>query len=68
MTRTQKAALTILGVVTLAALAAGWLAPSYAQQFRDSISAPPSAKFPLGRLASTARCTQERRNGPTQDG
>ncbi|HEV2445279.1 MAG TPA: ABC transporter permease [Candidatus Sulfopaludibacter sp.] len=48
LSRAQKAALAILGVVTLASLAAGWLAPSYAEQFRDAISAPPSPKFPLG--------------------
>ena len=48
LSRTQKAALVILAAVTLASLAAGWLAPSYAEQFRDAISAPPSAKFPLG--------------------
>jgi len=49
MNRTQKLALTILGVVTLASLAAGILSnASYAQQFRDAISAAPSARFPLG--------------------
>ena len=49
MTRTQKLALVVLGVVTLASLAAGYLAPSsYSEQYRDSISAPPSARFLLG--------------------
>ena len=48
MSRTQKVALIVLGLVTLASLAAGWIAPSYSQQFRESISAPPSAKFLLG--------------------
>jgi ABC-type dipeptide/oligopeptide/nickel transport system permease subunit len=49
MKRTRKAALTLLGVVALASLLAGLVAPaSYSQQFRDSISAPPSAHFLLG--------------------
>lgn len=49
MTRIQKTALAILGVVALASLLAGWIAPSsYSEQFRDAISAPPSARFPLG--------------------
>lgn len=48
MNRTQKAAVGVLAIVALAALAAGLLAPSYSQQFRDSISAPPSSRFPLG--------------------
>ena len=49
MTSTQKLALVVLGVVTLASLAAGVLAPSsYAEQYRDSISAAPSARFLLG--------------------
>lgn len=48
MNRTQKAALGVLAIVALAALAAGLLAPSYSLQFRDSISAPPSSRFPLG--------------------
>ncbi|HMD48844.1 MAG TPA: ABC transporter permease [Bryobacteraceae bacterium] len=48
MNRTQKIAIGVLAAVTLASLAAGWIAPSYAEQFRDFISAPPSAKFPLG--------------------
>ena len=49
MTRAQKTALVVLGVVTLASLAAGWLSTSsYSEQFRDAISAPPSSRFPLG--------------------
>lgn len=49
MSRVQKFALVLLGLVALASLAAGYLAPaSYAHQFRDSISAPPSARFLLG--------------------
>jgi ABC-type dipeptide/oligopeptide/nickel transport system permease subunit len=49
MTRTQKMALVVLALVTLASFAAGWLAPSsYSEQYRDSISAPPSARFLLG--------------------
>ena len=48
MSRPQKAAIFILGGLVLASLAAGWLAPSYAEQFRDAISAPPSMRFPLG--------------------
>lgn len=49
MTGTQKLATGILAVVTLAALAAGILAPSsYWEQHREAISAPPSARFLLG--------------------
>ncbi len=49
MSAKQKLALAILGLVALASLGAGWIAPSsYAQQFRDAISAPPSARFWLG--------------------
>jgi len=49
MTRLQKAALTLLGLVALASLLAGLLAhSSYAEQFRDALSAPPSLRFPLG--------------------
>jgi len=48
MTRTQKFAIAVLAIVTLASLAAGWIAPSYSEQFREFISARPSAKFPLG--------------------
>ncbi len=48
MTLAQKIALAVLVLATLASLAAGWIAPSYAEQFRDAISAPPSLKFPLG--------------------
>ena len=49
VTRTQKLAWLVLGVVALASLAAGVLAPSsYSEQFRDSISAAPSARFLLG--------------------
>ena len=49
MTRTQKLAIVVLAIVTLASLAAGYLAPSsYSEQYRDSISAAPSARFLLG--------------------
>jgi peptide/nickel transport system permease protein len=48
MTPARKIALAVLVLVALASLAANWLAPSYSEQFRDAISAPPSAKFPLG--------------------
>lgn len=49
MTRVQKAALVALAVVALASLLAGWISSSsYSEQFRDAISAPPSARFPLG--------------------
>ncbi len=49
MNRAQKFAILALGLVTLAALAAGFLAPSsYAEQFRDSLNAPPSPRFLLG--------------------
>lgn len=49
MKRTQKIALVVLGLVALASLFAGFIAPSsYSEQFRDSISAPPSARFLLG--------------------
>jgi peptide/nickel transport system permease protein len=48
MTPARKVALAVLVLVALASLAANWLAPSYSEQFRDAISAPPSAKFPLG--------------------
>jgi len=49
MKRTQKIALLFLGAIALAALFAGFHAPSsYSEQFRDFISAPPSARFPLG--------------------
>lgn len=48
MSLTQKIAIGVLAIVTLASLAAGWIAPSYSEQYRDFISAPPSAKFPLG--------------------
>jgi peptide/nickel transport system permease protein len=45
----QKIALMLLALVALASLSAGFLAhSSYAEQFRDSISAPPSARFLLG--------------------
>ena len=45
----QTIALVLLALVALASLAAGLIAPSsYAEQFRDSISAPPSARFLLG--------------------
>lgn len=49
MTRTQKVAMVVLGFVTVASLAAGFLAPSsYSEQFREALSAPPSARFWLG--------------------
>jgi peptide/nickel transport system permease protein len=48
MSRAHKFAVAVLAAVTIASLAAGWIAPSYSAQFRESISAPPSAKFPLG--------------------
>jgi peptide/nickel transport system permease protein len=49
LTRTQKAALAVLGLVTLASLLAGFLThSSYSEQFRDALSAAPSARFPLG--------------------
>lgn len=48
MNRAQKLALLVLGAIALASLAAGWIAPSYAEQFRDFLSAPPSRRFPLG--------------------
>ncbi len=45
----QTVALVVLLLVALASLLAGFIAPSsYSQQFRDSISAPPSARFLLG--------------------
>jgi len=48
MSRAQKAALIVLGLVALASLAAGWIAPSYSEQYREFIASPPSARFPLG--------------------
>ena len=48
MTWTRKFALAVLGFVVLGALAASFIAPSYSEQFRDSISAAPSMRFPLG--------------------
>src|SRR6202158_650061 len=49
MKRSQKIALVLLSVVAIASLGAGFLAPSsYSEQFRDSISAAPSARFLLG--------------------
>jgi peptide/nickel transport system permease protein len=45
----QKLALVILGSVVAASLGAGFIAQSsYSEQFRDAISAPPSARFWLG--------------------
>jgi peptide/nickel transport system permease protein len=45
----QNIALVVLFLVALASLLAGFIAPSpYAEQFRDAISAPPSARFLLG--------------------
>jgi len=44
-----KIALGFLAVVAVASLLAGWIAPSsYSEQFRDSISSGPSARFLLG--------------------
>ena len=48
MNRAQKFALVVLGAVVLASLSAGFIVPSYSEQFRDAISAPPSSRFPLG--------------------
>ena len=49
MTRKQKIALVVLGVAVVASLGAAYIAPSsYSEQFRDAISAPPSARFWLG--------------------
>ena len=49
MTVSQKAAAILLVLVVLASLSAGWLAhSSYSEQSREAISAPPSARFPLG--------------------
>jgi len=49
MTRKQTVAGVVLGIVVLASLAAAYITPSsYAEQFRDAISAPPSARFWLG--------------------
>ncbi|HTC86846.1 MAG TPA: ABC transporter permease [Bryobacteraceae bacterium] len=49
MTRKQTVAVVVLGIVVLASLAAAYITPSsYAEQFRDAISAPPSARFWLG--------------------
>jgi peptide/nickel transport system permease protein len=45
----QQIALLVLVLVALASLFAGFIAPSsYSEQFRDAISAPPSARFLLG--------------------
>jgi peptide/nickel transport system permease protein len=45
----QKIALVLLALVAVASLSAGFIAPSsYSEQFRDSISAPPSGRFLLG--------------------
>jgi len=49
MTRPQKAALIVLGVLAAGSLIGGFLFPgSYSEQLRDAISAPPSSRFPLG--------------------
>jgi len=49
MTRAQKIALGAVGLIMLASVTAGWITgPSYSEQFREAISAPPSARFPLG--------------------
>jgi len=45
----RTVALTVLALVALGALGAGWLAPaSYDRQFRDAILAAPSRAHPLG--------------------
>lgn len=49
MTIKQKLALVVLGTAVVASLGAAYIAPSsYSEQFRESISAPPSARFWLG--------------------
>jgi ABC-type dipeptide/oligopeptide/nickel transport system permease subunit len=49
MTSKQKVAVVVLGIAVLASLGAAYITPSsYAEQFRDAISAPPSARFWLG--------------------
>ncbi len=49
MSLKQKIALAVLAVAVTASLGAGFLAQSsYSEQFRDAISAPPSAHFWLG--------------------
>ena len=45
----QTIAIGVLGLVAIASLSAGFIAPSsYSEQFRDAISAPPSSHFLLG--------------------
>jgi peptide/nickel transport system permease protein len=45
----RTAALMLLGLVSLSALTAEWIAPaSYDRQFRDAVSAVPSRDHPLG--------------------
>jgi len=45
----RSLAVVLLALVSLASLGAGWLwHSSYSDQDRESISAPPSARFPLG--------------------
>src|SRR5580704_18179015 len=49
MTRKQTVAVVVMAVAVAASLGAAYIAPSsYAEQFRDAISAPPSARFWLG--------------------
>jgi ABC-type dipeptide/oligopeptide/nickel transport system permease subunit len=49
VTRKQTVAVVVLGIAVLASLGAAYITPSsYAEQFRDAISAPPSARFWLG--------------------
>ncbi|HTR36102.1 MAG TPA: ABC transporter permease [Bryobacteraceae bacterium] len=49
MSGKQKFALAVVGVVALASLGAGFVThASYSDQFREAISAPPSARFWLG--------------------
>ena len=45
----RKVAVVLLALVALASLGSGWLwHASYSDQSRESISAPPSTRFPLG--------------------
>src|SRR5580692_2061729 len=49
MTSKQKLALAVMAVAVTASLGAAFIAQSsYSEQFRDAISAPPSARFWLG--------------------
>src|SRR5579859_2941724 len=45
----RRVALALLLAIYLASLGAGWLAPAgYANQFRGTVEAAPSLRFPLG--------------------